>query len=62
MRYVETQGVLTKVISVIKVRGSAHSLDIRQYKITDRGIEIDRQAMPYEGILSGHPSAVPSVK
>ena len=62
MRYVETQGSLTKVISVIKVRGSAHSLDICQYKITDRGIEIDRRPMPYEGILSGHPSAVQSAK
>jgi circadian clock protein KaiC len=58
MRYVETEGHLTKVLSVIKVRGSAHSTDICQYEITDRGIEIDRQPMQYEGILSGHPSAV----
>lgn len=58
MRYVETKGCLTKVISVIKVRGSAHSTDICQYEITDQGIEIERQPMQYEGILSGHPSAV----
>jgi circadian clock protein KaiC len=62
MRYVETEGCLTKVISVIKVRGSAHSTDICQYAITDRGIEIDRQPMPYEGILSGHPSAVKPIE
>ncbi|MDB5774953.1 MAG: protein kinase [Herbaspirillum sp.] len=60
MRYVETKGCLTKAISVVKVRGSAHSTDLRQYEITDRGIEIDDQPMPYEGILSGHPSAVKS--
>jgi circadian clock protein KaiC len=61
MRYVETESSLTKVISVVKVRGSAHSTDLCQYIITDRGIEIDRRPMPYEGILSGHPSAVKSV-
>ncbi|MEC5161553.1 circadian clock protein KaiC [Janthinobacterium sp. CG_23.3] len=57
MRYVEIEGRLSKVISVVKVRGSAHSTDLRHYVITDRGIEIDERPMPFEGLLSGHPRA-----
>jgi circadian clock protein KaiC len=56
MRYAETQGRLTKLISVVKVRGSAHSTDIREYRITDAGIEIDEAATRFDGLLSGHPS------
>ena len=58
LRYVEIEGRLTKVISVVKVRGSGHSTDLRHYVITERGIEIDSQPMPFEGLLSGHPSAL----
>ena len=61
MRYVEIEGRLAKVISVVKVRGSGHSTDLRHYVITDRGIEIDSRPMPFEGLLSGHPSALKPV-
>lgn len=60
MRYVEIAGQLAKVISVVKVRGSAHSTDLRRYEITDDGIRIDPRPMGYEGLLSGHPSAIRS--
>jgi circadian clock protein KaiC len=56
MRYVEMEGRLDKVMSVVKVRGSDHSKDLRRYAITDRGIEVDERPMRYEGMLSGHPS------
>ncbi|WP_317201701.1 ATPase domain-containing protein [Janthinobacterium sp.] len=57
MRYVELDGRLTKLISVVKVRGSGHSNHLRRYVITDAGIEIDSRPMEFEGLLSGHPSA-----
>lgn len=40
MRYVEIEGQLRKVMLVIKMRGGNHSKDIREYDITDKGIEI----------------------
>jgi len=58
MRYVETGGRLMKMISVVKVRGSDHSNDLRHYRISDQGIEIEPQPIPLEGILSGRPSAI----
>ncbi|HWT70842.1 MAG TPA: ATPase domain-containing protein, partial [Oxalicibacterium sp.] len=56
MRYVEKEGRLAKLISVVKVRGSGHSRDLREYEITDRGLEIGERLIDFEGLLSGHPS------
>ena len=56
LRYVELGGRLDKVMSVVKVRGSGHSKDLRRYVITDKGIEVEDGPMRYEGMLSGHPS------
>jgi circadian clock protein KaiC len=53
MRYVEMPGRLSKVITVVKVRGSAHSTDLREYRITDRGVEIDGSALPQVGLTTG---------
>jgi circadian clock protein KaiC len=59
MRYVELDGRLSKVISVVKVRGCGHSTDLREYRITDEGIEISEHASQFEGLLSGHGKARP---
>lgn len=58
LRYVETKSRLNKVLSVVKVRGSDHSRDLRQYEITDQGIQIGERMADYEGLLSGHPTIV----
>ena len=55
-RYAETGGRLAKLVSVIKVRGSAHSTDLREFRITDAGLEIDPEPIQFEGLLSGHAS------
>jgi len=57
MRYVEVAGALVKVLSVVKVRGSAHSADLRRYDIRADGIHIAPAPLPYSGLLSGHPTA-----
>jgi len=53
MRYVEMQGRLSKVITVVKVRGSAHSTDLREYRITERGLEIEPHAVTQVGVMTG---------
>ncbi|MGZ5201616.1 MAG: RAD55 family ATPase [Telluria sp.] len=53
-RYAEVEGCLCKVMSVVKVRGSGHSSDLRQYRITDVGFDIDGPTGRYNGLLSGN--------
>jgi circadian clock protein KaiC len=53
LRYVEMQGRLSKVITVVKVRGSAHSTDLREYRITDRGLEIEPHPVTLVGVMTG---------
>jgi circadian clock protein KaiC len=56
-RYVEMDGELAKVISVVKLRGCSHGTALRTFRITDAGIEIDDTRVRFDGMLSGHPSA-----
>ena len=57
MRYVEISGQLRKVLVVIKMRGSNHSKDIREYIITDKGLKIltPRQST-YSRLTTGAPN------
>lgn len=55
-RYVEVEGQFKRIISVVKVRGSAHSKDIRLFDIEGDSIMIDGAPFRYEGILSGRPT------
>ena len=52
-RYVELKGQFRKVISVVKVRASAHSKDLRFYDIEDGEMRIEATAVPYSNVLSG---------
>jgi circadian clock protein KaiC len=54
-RYIEIEGEFSRVISVVKVRGSMHSKAIRLFNITGDGIIIGKALSQYEGILSGRP-------
>jgi circadian clock protein KaiC len=58
-RYIETEGQFKRVLSVVKVRGSKHSKDIRFFDITDDGLIIGEALSEYSGILSGRPTARP---
>jgi circadian clock protein KaiC len=57
-RYIQIGGQFKRVISVVKVRGSNHSKDIRLFDITDEGINIGESLSEYGGILSDRPTAV----
>ncbi|WP_395400526.1 ATPase domain-containing protein [Pseudoduganella sp. UC29_106] len=58
-RYVETAGELKRALSVIKVRGSGHSKEIRAYEISDAGISIGAVMTDHEGVMSGRPVRLP---
>ncbi|MHB1024063.1 MAG: ATPase domain-containing protein [Acidobacteriaceae bacterium] len=54
-RYIEVAGSFKRVLSVAKVRGSAHSKELRLFDITDDGIVLCAPLSGYSGILSGRP-------
>jgi circadian clock protein KaiC len=54
-RYIELQGKLRRVLSVVKIRGSAHSDEMRLYDITAGGIQIGDSLDQFQGILTGQP-------
>jgi len=56
MRFAEVDGRLCKFMTVVKVRGCAHSNELRGFRITDKGLEIDDHIAPYDGVLSGWPT------
>jgi len=58
-RYIEIAGQFKRVFSVVKVRGSQHSKDIRLYDITDEGIVVGKALSGYSGIMSGRPMVSP---
>jgi circadian clock protein KaiC len=57
MRFGESAGQLRRFISVVKVRGSSHSHDLREFHINDAGINIDPISSAHEGVLHGLPTS-----
>jgi circadian clock protein KaiC len=55
LRYVEIESAIRKALLVLKMRGSGHAKDIRQYDIVDHGLEVQSRFEGQEGILSGSP-------
>jgi circadian clock protein KaiC len=55
-RYVEIGGRIERMLTVIKVRGSAHSTDLRTYGITDEGIVVGETLASFGGLLTGSPA------
>ena len=59
-RYIELKGQLQRIMAVVKVRGSAHSKDLRAFEITEQGIVMGETLGGYEGLLTGSPELIPS--
>jgi len=55
LRYIEVASRLDRVMAVVKVRGSAHSDELRRFDITDEGVVIGAVMPQFEGLLSGQP-------
>jgi len=58
LRYVEIEGQLRKVMMVLKMRGGAHSKDIREYEITSEGVVIGERLTGYDRLITGIPTRV----
>jgi circadian clock protein KaiC len=58
-RYIELKGQLQRIMAVVKVRGSAHSKDLRAFEITAHGIVLGETLGAYEGLLTGSPKLIP---
>jgi circadian clock protein KaiC len=56
MRLVETAGEIRRVLGILKLRGSAHDTALREYHVTDNGIQVAMQLSGLSGILSGSPT------
>ncbi|WGG48848.1 ATPase domain-containing protein [Rugamonas sp. DEMB1] len=54
-RYVELDGQFRRVLSVVKMRASAHSKDIRFFDIGADQISVGDTLSQYQGVLTGHP-------
>ncbi len=40
-------------MTVVKMRGSSHSKDLRLYDVTERGVEMGETLHDYHGIVTG---------
>ena len=55
LRYVEMFGEMRRGITALKMRGSMHDKDIREFNIDGKGMHIGKAFRNVTGILSGHP-------
>jgi circadian clock protein KaiC len=55
-RYIEVQSRLLRIMAVVKVRASAHSDELRLYRIDDNGLQIGEMLPDREGLLGGRPT------
>jgi circadian clock protein KaiC len=59
LRYVETRGRMRRALTVLKMRGSAHDHDIREYTIEGNGMTLGNTFSDLTGILSGNVTLLP---
>jgi circadian clock protein KaiC len=56
LRYVEIYGEMRRGVTVLKMRGSFHDKDIREFTIDGQGMHIGKRFRNVSGILKGEPS------
>lgn len=59
LRYVEAFGEMKRGLTVLKMRGSLHNKDIREFTIDGSGMHIGAPFRGVSGILSGNPQHLP---
>ena len=55
-RYIEVDSRLLRILGVVKVRASAHSDELRLYRIDENGILVGDKVSGQEGLLGGRPT------
>lgn len=59
-RYIEVDSRLLRMLAVVKVRASAHSNKLCEYRIGEEGIRMGEQLSDLEGLLGGRPRRKPA--
>jgi circadian clock protein KaiC len=62
LRYAEIFGRMRRGITVLKMRGSLHDKDIREFSIDQEGMHIGRPFRNVGGILAGNPVQLPQAE
>jgi len=57
-RFFEARGAVRKAISVIKKRSGPHEATLRELSMTNRGINLGKPLVEFEGVLTGVPRHV----
>jgi len=55
LRFVSIDGQLRKLVVVIKMRRSTHSIDMREFEITSEGFVVGKRLRGYRGLTTGVP-------
>lgn len=55
LRYVSINGQLRKMLMVVKMRRSTHSIDMVEYQITSSGVVIGEPLRGFRGLTTGIP-------
>ena len=58
LRYVEVYGEIKRGLTVLKMRGSSHNKDIREFIIDEKGMHLGQPFRNVVGILAGNPTFV----
>jgi circadian clock protein KaiC len=61
-RYVEIEGQLRRMMTVVKTRGRKHSSDIRAYEVTDKGLVVGEVLKQYRGLITAIPELREAVR
>lgn len=56
MRYVEVESQVKRAMSILKMRGTSHENDLREFSITSQGISVGEPFRHFRGVLSGLPT------
>jgi circadian clock protein KaiC len=54
LRYVEMYGTIRRALTVLKMRGSDHDHELREYRIDGSGLHVGDPFRNVAGILSGN--------
>jgi circadian clock protein KaiC len=55
LRYISLDGQLRRMLMVVKMRSGKHSIDMREYEVTSKGIKIGKRLQGYRGLTTGIP-------
>jgi circadian clock protein KaiC len=58
LRFYEANAEVRQAISIVKKRGGAHERTIRDFRLTERGIQIGEPLRKFRGVLTGVPVPV----